>query len=85
GLEEVWKGVENYIDHIQSNGYFRHNRNRQNKYWMYETINETLKSSFYLNPTIEPLIAEMEARVLEEKTSSFTAAHELLDRYFQQK
>jgi LAO/AO transport system kinase len=49
---------------------------------MYETINETLKSSFYLNPTIEPLIAEMEARVLEEKTSSFTAAHELLDRYF---
>ena len=82
GLEEVWKGVESYIDHIQANGYFRHNRNRQNKYWMYETINETLKSSFYLNPTIEPLIAQMEARVLEEKTSSFTAAHELLDRYF---
>lgn len=85
GLEEVWKGVENYIDHIQANGYFRHNRNRQNKYWMYETINEALKSSFYHNPTIEPLIAEMEARVLEEKTSSFTAAHELLDTYFAQK
>ena len=82
GLEEVWKGVETYIDHIQANGYFRHNRNRQNKYWMYETINESLKSSFYLNPEIEPLIAEMESRVLEEKTSSFTAAHELLDRYF---
>ena len=40
GLEEVWKGVEEYLDHIQKNGYFQHNRNRQNKYWMYESINE---------------------------------------------
>ena len=35
GLEEVWKGVEEYLDHIEKNGYFQHNRNRQNKYWMY--------------------------------------------------
>lgn len=26
GLEEVWKGVEEFLDHIQANGYFRHNR-----------------------------------------------------------
>ena len=43
GLEEVWKGVEEYLDHIQKNGYFQHNRNRQNKYWMYESINEALR------------------------------------------
>ena len=47
GLEEVWKGVEEYLDHIQKNGYFQHNRNRQNKYWMYESINEALRGSFY--------------------------------------
>ena len=43
GLEEVWQGVEQYLQHIELNGYFMANRNRQNKYWMYETINETLK------------------------------------------
>ncbi len=82
GLEEVWKGVEEYLDFIQANGYYDDNRNRQNKYWMYETINETLKSSFYNNPQIESRIAEVEQRVLEAKLSSFIAAKELLDIYF---
>ncbi len=82
GLEEVWQGVEKYLEHIELNGYFTANRNRQNKYWMYETINETLKSSFYNNPEIEAKMAEIEQRVLEAKLSSFIAAKELLDIYF---
>ena len=82
GLEEVWKGVEEYLDHIQSNGYYDSNRNRQNKYWMYESINEALKSSFYLNPEIEGRIGEVEQRVLNAQLSSFIAAKELLDIYF---
>ena len=82
GLEEVWKGVEEYLDHIQRNGYFQHNRNRQNKYWMYETINEALRSSFYRDPAVEGKIAEYEQRVLDDKISSFIAAKELLDLYF---
>ena len=49
---------------------------------MYESINETLKSSFYLNPEIESRIAEVEQRVLDAKLSSFIAAKELLDIYF---
>lgn len=82
GLEEVWQGVEQYLQHIELNGYFMANRNRQNKYWMYETINETLKSSFYNNPAIEAKMAEVEQRVLDAKLSSFIAAKELLDIYF---
>ena len=62
GLEEVWKGVEEFLDFIQANGYFTHNRNRQNKYWMYETIDEVLKNSFYHNPQIEPRITELEQK-----------------------
>ena len=82
GLEEVWKGVEEFLDHIEANGYFRHNRNRQNKYWMYESINEVLRNSFYHDPAVEARIAEYEKRVLEDKISSFIAAKELLDIYF---
>ena len=82
GLEEVWKGIEEYLDHIKANGYYAANRNRQNKYWMYESINEVLKSSFYQNPTIAERIEEMEQRILDAKISSFIAAKELLDIYF---
>ncbi len=82
GLEEVWSGVEEFLEHTKRNNYFETNRNLQNKYWMYETINETLKSDFYLNPEIESRIAETEERVLTARLSSFIAAKELLDLYF---
>lgn len=85
GLEEVWSGVEDYLEHIKRNGYFEAHRNEQNKYWMYESINEALKSSFYLNPEIEGRIAEVEQRVLNAQLSSFIAAKELLDIYFNNK
>lgn len=83
-LEEVWKGVEEFLDHIHANGYFQHNRNRQNKYWMYETINEALRGSFYRDPAVEARIGEYEKRVLEDRISSFVAAKELLELYFKE-
>lgn len=82
GLEEVWKGVEEYLDHIEKNGYFKHHRNSQNKYWMYESIEEVLRNSFYRNPQVEAQIGDYEQRVLDDKISSFIAAKELLKLYF---
>jgi len=82
GLEEVWKGVEEFLDHIESNEYFQSNRNRQNKYWMYESINDALKDSFYRDPAVAAHLADVEQRVLDAKLSSFIAAKELLDIYF---
>ena len=82
GLEEVWKGVEEFLDHIESNGYFQSNRNRQNKYWMYESINDALKDSFYRDPAVAAHLVDVEQRVLDAKLSSFIAAKELLDIYF---
>ncbi|MDE6507051.1 MAG: methylmalonyl Co-A mutase-associated GTPase MeaB [Alistipes sp.] len=82
GLEEVWKGVEEYLDHIEKNGYFKHHRNCQNKYWMYESIEEVLRNSFYRNPEVEAQIGGYEQRVLDDKISSFIAAKELLKLYF---
>ena len=82
GLEEVWKGVESYLEHTEKNGYFQINRNRQNKYWMYESINEALRNSFYRSPVIDERIGEYEQRVLNNRLSSFVAARELLELYF---
>lgn len=82
GLDEVWKGVEEFLEHTSRNGYFKHNRNRQNKYWMYETIDQTLRNSFYHAPQVEERIADYEKRVLDDRISSFIAAKELLELYF---
>ena len=74
--------VYKYIDFVKDNGYFEYRRNEQSKYWMYETINEALRSNFFNNPTIEKLLAHYEVELSQNKVSSFVAAHHLLDEYF---
>lgn len=83
GLMELWGSIEDFIKFTKNNKYFENNRANQAKYWMYETINARLKDNFFQSPTIEPLLAVYEKSVLENKLSSFAAATELLDKYFE--
>ncbi len=85
GIKEIWDMVYRYVDFVKANGYFEHRRNEQAKYWMYETINEHLRDSFYNNPEIASLLEVQEREVLDGKATSFAAARKLLDLYFNQK
>ena len=82
GVKEIWDMVYAYIDFVRKNGYFEHRRNEQAKYWMYETINEHLRDSFYQNPEIASLLPLQEKDVLEGRATSFSAARKLLEMYF---
>ncbi len=82
GVKEIWDMIYQYIDFVKKNGYFEYRRNEQSKYWMYETINEHLRDSFYHNPHIEEMLERKERQVLQGNLSSFVAAKDLLDTYF---
>ncbi len=82
GIKEIWDMVYRYIDFVKANGWFERNRNEQSKYWMYETINEHLRSHFYNNEHIQRLLQGAETTVLAGQKTSFAAAHELLETYF---
>ena len=82
GVGEVMDMVYEYLAFTQNNGFFRHKRNLQSRYWMYESINEHLRNHFYHNKDIQALLAQKEAQVLNEEISSFAAAQALLDTYF---
>lgn len=82
GIKAIWDMVYEYMDFTQNNGYFQHNRNEQSKYWMYESINEQLKSNFYHNQLIADTLKGKEQDVLNGKISSFMAAKQILDLYF---
>ena len=81
GITEIWKMITDYIAFTQKNGYFDYKRSQQAKYWMYETIHQSLLDSFYHNEQIEALIPMYEQRILNNEISSFIAAHELLEKY----
>ena len=83
GIMDIWELITKYVAHTNANGYFDYNRNEQAKYWLYETINEAIKNSFYQNEKIIESLPDYERKVLDNKISSFVAAHELLAKYFE--
>ena len=82
GIQEVWDMINEYIIFTKSNGFFERRRHEQAKYWMYESINEMLRRTFYNNPKIEKQLPLMERKVLDNEISSFVAAKQMLDMFF---
>ena len=75
--------IDRYFAFTEANGYFLRKRREQARWWMTETIDEALRASFYRNPAVAQMLERLQADVLADRRSSFTAAHELLDYYFQ--
>lgn len=81
-IDKVWDMIDRYFEYVRKTGYFQQKRNEQAKYWMLETINERLRHDFYSRPEIRALLEQKEMRVLNNEQSSFTAAQDVLDRYY---
>ena len=81
GIDEVWNMIDRYFDFVTQNGYFEKRRAQQALYWMYETINDSLKAHFYNNPSIQTQLAHNEAQVLANQMSPFMAATSILNTY----
>jgi LAO/AO transport system kinase len=83
GIQEVWNMINEYISFTRNNRYFDKKRNEQAKYWMYESINEMLRNTFYHHPEIEMRLPLMERKVLNNEISSFIAAKQMIDLFLE--
>ena len=83
GIKEIWDMIDEYRHFAMDSGYFTEKRQRQAKWWMYESINDALKASFYQNERVQRLRSEVEQQVLSDTLSSFVGAQHLLDTYFE--
>lgn len=82
GIPEVWDMIDRYFKFVKDNGFFDQKRRQQARYWMYETIDEQLRSHFYNDADIAATLLKLDREVESNRRSSFTAAREVLDRYF---
>ncbi|MCD7936980.1 MAG: methylmalonyl Co-A mutase-associated GTPase MeaB [Tannerellaceae bacterium] len=82
-IAEIWEMVDEYITFTRENGFFDWKRREQSKYWMYESINESLRDKFYHDPLIENRLKLVEQKVLENRLSSFMAAKEMIDLFLE--
>jgi len=82
GIREIWDTIMEYQALTQENGYFEKRRNSQSLYWMYETINQNLKDSFYHDRRIQKMLEKQESKVLHGELTPFAPAKALMEKYF---
>lgn len=83
GIREIWKMIDEYTAFTKETKYFDLRRNEQSKYWMYESINETLRNTFYNNPAVVSMLQTTEQQVLNNEISSFIAAKRMMDLFLE--
>lgn len=79
GIEEIYSMISEYINLTKKSGAFENRRNKQNKHWLFSTINDQLKKRFYENPTIKELLQEEIINLEKGRTTPFNAANNLLN------
>lgn len=81
GIDQIQKMIQSYFKLTQSNGFFNLRRKQQNKQWLYNTIENSLKENFFQNNKISKNL-DKELKNLEEgKITPFHSAKRLLKIY----
>ncbi len=78
GIEEVSQKITEFQNYTTKKGSFDNRRNKQELFWLHQTIEDRLKSEFYNRPKIQELIEKLEREVLDKKITAFEAAERLL-------
>jgi LAO/AO transport system kinase len=79
GLDDIWDMILEYDSLVKRNGFFFKNRQQQNLEWMHSLIRFALEEQFYQHADIKQNLAEIEAKVQNEKWLPIRAATYLLN------
>jgi len=82
GINEIAHCLDDYFELVKGNHYFEERRSTQSQFWMFETIEEQLKSNFYQNKRVKAALGTVKKEVSGNMVSPFVAAQELLKKYF---
>ncbi len=78
GIDVIYRLIEKYISLTKKNGYFQKKRNKQNKDWLFETINNELKKQFYKDKKVQDLLKLQLKKIENQEMNPFQAAKEIL-------
>ena len=78
GIEEVWNEINSFVTTVIDNGSFQYKRKEQNKFWLLQTVEASLKNNFYQHPKIKKELTRQLELLDQNKTTPFAAAKMLL-------
>ena len=83
GIQKVWQMIDEYVKTTTNNNYFEHKRFEQQKFWLFDSLNQKLKQNFYQHPQLKSELKKQLSKIEAQKTSSFKAADELYAYYIE--
>ena len=78
GLAEIWDCITNYVNLTKKNNYFYENRINQNKSWLLQIIDFSLRKSFFNRKSVKMKLDNLIKKIEEEKISIFEASQKIL-------
>jgi GTPase len=81
GIKALWECVLEYVALTKANGWFVRARRAQQKRWMHEMIEQSLRHRFDTHPAVRHSMEALERDVADGRTTSFRAARLLLAMY----
>ena len=78
GIDKIAEEINSYVKLTKANGYFEQNRLEQNRFWLFETVNQTIKDNFYNRPEIDKKLKELLIKLEKKEITAFEAAKKLL-------
>ncbi|RLD26470.1 MAG: methylmalonyl Co-A mutase-associated GTPase MeaB [Bacteroidetes bacterium] len=83
GLDHIQELLEDFQNKMIKSGFLKAEREKQNEYWLTESLFDALKSDFLSNKKVEDHLDRLKKKVTSGKLSPFKAAEELIDLYKQ--
>lgn len=81
GLNEIIDVLGKFEVVMKNNHQFEKNREKQNQYWLIESLNESLQNDFYNHPEIINRLNNFKKEVSSGRKSPFKAAEELINLF----
>jgi len=79
GIEEVGALIDEYVTKTKTNGYFSMKRKQQNKFWLIQTIENSIKSKFFNNSKVKSELEKQLKAIDANMTTPFQAAEKILN------
>lgn len=81
GLDEIWDMITDYISEDKASNFFATKRQKQNKNWLLQTLDDQLKQQFYQDKEVATALEELIDDVINDRISPFRAAEKLLQSH----
>jgi LAO/AO transport system kinase len=81
GIRELWECVSEHAALTRANGWLAASRREQQRRWLHEMIDQSLRQQFGAHEAVRGRIETLERNVAEGRTTAFRAARTLLAAY----